>query len=137
MLYNILKILHILSATFLLSSGIYCGRLWLKSHNSDDYEKIIDKIQLQTWSIIIPVAIFQLATGFTMISLKQYALSELWITISISGFILLIIGWFSFLYTLLSPEIALEIRKKRLSLLIGISTITVLIMIFFMANKIA
>ncbi len=122
MLYNALKILHIMSAALLLTSIVYTFKLWL-THS-------LEKIQLQTWGLFIPTAIFQLATGFTMISLKQYNLSDIWIIGSLGGFMVLIISWFGFLYLL-------STRAKKLQIaLLATACITLLVMIFLMANKI-
>lgn len=128
MLYNILKISHILSAALLLTSMAYSGYLWYANQKSSNAEPI----QVQTWMVIIPFAILQLATGFTMISLKHEELSQLWVSGSVIGFIVVIASWLAFIYFLLSGYS----RKVQASLL-TLCTSGLLFMIFLMANKIA
>lgn len=133
MFYDILKILHIIGATLLLSS-IFCSFwVWLNTKKSNSS---LQTIQTQTWALFIPTAIFQLATGFTMISLKQYDLSEFWIIGSMSGFMVLIISWFSFLYLLFTSSLKNRFYKLLQITLLMASGITLLFMIFLMANKI-
>ncbi len=133
MFYDILKILHIISATLLLASMVYTFKLWLDSTNADCS---LQKIQIQTLTLFVPTAMFQLATGFTMISLKHYEMSEFWIMGSMSGFMILIISWFSFLYLIFTVSLKNRFYKLLQITLLLITSITLLFMIFLMANKI-
>lgn len=130
MLYNSLKVLHILSASLLTTSIAYSAYLWYKMQKMNN-TNASERIQTQTWSVIIPFAVFQLATGFTMLSLKQEDFNQLWISGSVLGFIGMIVSWFAFIYFLLSCE-----RKMLQSSMLFICTMSLLSMIFFMANKI-
>lgn len=133
MFYDILKILHIISAALLFVSIVCVSTLWLNSKNPNSSS---ETIQTQTWALFIPTAIFQLASGFTMISLKHYDLSEFWIIGSMSGFMVLIISWFGFLYLLFSsPPKNRFYSMLQIALLVTIG-ITLLFMIFLMTNKI-
>jgi hypothetical protein len=111
---------------------------------------ISERIQTQTWMVIIPGAIFQLATGFTMISLQEEDLSQLWITGSIIGFIILIGSWFSFIYFLLQSQqipnnsnrsysnvSRYKFFRRAQSAMLAICGAALFAMIFFMANKTA
>jgi uncharacterized membrane protein len=132
MLYNSLKIIHILSAALLLLGMASCFRLW-KIANQTPLN--LHAIQSQTAFVILPIALFQLATGFTMISLQHYNLSERWITGSIVGFIIVISTWLGFIYFLLqskNKKIFHTLQKYMLS----ICGLTLFTMIFLMANKI-
>lgn len=140
MLYNCLKIIHILGAALLLISIMYSIHLWLTRAHS--VAKICDQILYQTWSIIIPFALFQLITGFTMISLQHYDISKLWVSGSIIGFISTIASWFIFIYFLLSAQThsnpaprGLFYRRLQGAMLL-VCTSSIVSMIFFMANKI-
>lgn len=136
MLYDTLKILHIMSATLVLTSMAYSINLWI-THKTilDDSKR--QKIQRTTWIYFIPFTLFQLFTGFTMISIKQYDLSEHWIMGSLGGFIILMISWFAFLYFLISPphKKYLKIHHMLQKTLLITSISTVLSMLFFMVNK--
>lgn len=149
MLYDSLKILHILSATLLLSGVIYSYYLWKRIQNPNEVIHASQQIQTQTWLILIPSALFQLMTGFTMISLKHYDYSELWISSSIVGFIIVMGSWFSFVYFLLlsqqlisqtqnttSAEMRFKFFRRIQSTLLIVCLATLFSMIFFMANKV-
>lgn len=134
MFYDILKILHIISASLMLSSVIYTSLIVIRARNNKDSS--LQPIQTQTWALFIPTAIFQLASGFTMISVKHYDMSEFWIIGSMSGFMVLIISWFGFLYLLVSsPSKNLFYFMLQITLLLT-TGITLLFMIFLMTNKI-
>lgn len=130
MLYNCIKILHIVSATLLLTSIAYSIRLWRRASINNNHTETSENIQMQTWGLILPAAIFQLATGFTMISLQHYEFSQLWIKGSVIGFITVIASWFAFIYFLLSGS------KKLQTAMLWVCTTSILCMIFFMANKV-
>lgn len=144
MLYNTLKILHILSAVMVLSSIAYCFHLWRSLHKSRDMLAISDRIQTQTWIVIIPFALVQLSTGFTMISLEHYDFSEIWVTGSVISFIVVIGSWFSFLYfLLLSQQVTmasqnnsqLKFYRRVQSFMLLLCALALSGMIFFMTNK--
>lgn len=122
MIYNHLKLFHILSATFFLLSILYsCHYWWSGKHH---------KIPVQTAFIIIPLALVQLMTGFTLISLKHENLSQLWIKGSTIAFIIMMMTWLGFVYLLNKKQRGLEY------ICITIAFIAIFSMIFFMANKI-
>lgn len=127
MLYNSIKFAHILSATVVIGSMAYCYHLWyLRS------SELLEKIQLHTWLVILPFAIIQLLTGFTMISLKHEDLTQLWIKGSTIGFIIALASWFGFVCLLLSKQQFKRLERSSL-LICGAALLS---MIFFMANKI-
>jgi uncharacterized membrane protein len=149
MLYNYLKILHIFSATLLLTSIAYSFTLWRDRHSPRANAIISSRIQTQTWLVIIPVALIQLVTGFTMLSLQEDDFSQLWIVGSIIGFIFFIGSWFSFIYfLLLAQHITIDSSgystgvqrykffRRAQSLMLIICVAALLGMIFFMANKV-
>lgn len=150
MLYSCLQILHIFSATLLVTSMAYSFRLWRYMHSPRVDAIITNRIQIQTWMVVIPLAIFQLATGFTMISLQHEDLSQFWITGSSLGFIILIGSWFSFIYFLLQAQQLPNQRqessvsnsrhqffRRAQSAMLTICGASLLGMIFLMANKTA
>jgi len=149
MLYSCLKIIHILGATVLLMTMAYCIRLWREiqfpQHNSDCF----DRIQSLTWLVIVPVSLILLVTGFTIISVQHESFSQLWVTGSALGFIVLIASWFSFIYFLvLSLQTSDQMQgpshsfakfkflRHAQSVLLSLCAISIFTMIFFMANKI-
>ncbi|HSW68837.1 MAG TPA: DUF2269 family protein [Gammaproteobacteria bacterium] len=144
MLYIYLKIFHILSASCVLASIVYSFHLWRSIH-AYNLAAISDRIQKQTSLIIIPFAVLQLATGFTMISLQRYNWHQFWMGGSVISFITAIASWFGFIYfLLLSQQAAVSLHKhtqqpryrRHQSLMLLICGLGLLSMIFFMANKI-
>lgn len=123
MVYFWLKILHILTATLLLLSMAYSYRLWKYAPES---AQSVQRIQTQTWLVILPLTIMQLATGFSIISIQHYDMSESWISGSVIGFITVIAAWFSF--------VILQNRRLQ-SVMLHVCGLAILVMIFLMANK--
>lgn len=145
MLYNSLKILHIISATLVLTSIAYSFHLWRSMLQRNNIQ-ISDRIQTQTAFIIIPFALVQLATGFTMIGLDEPSFSHFWISGSVISFIVAILSWLGFMYfLLLSQQVTVSVdRRPRLKryrrlqrLLLLLCALGLLSMVFFMANKAA
>lgn len=143
MLYIYLKIFHIISASCVLTSIGYSFHLWRSMHPRN-LSTVSDQIQKQTSQIIIPFAVFQLATGFTMISLKRYSWHLFWLSGSVISFITAIASWFGFIYFLLlsqqTPVLLNEstesTRYRRLqSFMLLLCALGLLSMVFFMANK--
>lgn len=143
MLYVYLKMFHIISASCVLTSIVYSFHLWrtILPHN---LPAISERIQKQTSLIIIPFAVLQLATGFTMISLKRYSWHLFWLGGSVISFITAILSWFGFLYFLLlsqqaplySNDQSRSMRYRRLqSFMLLLCALGLLSMVFFMANK--
>ena len=153
MLYICLKILHILSAALLLTCMGYSYSLWKNMQSQRDGAIRSERIQTLTWLVIMPLAIIQLATGFTMISINHEDISQLWISGSVIGFLIVIGGWLTFVYfLLLSQQIEIkryphfsagpwsqrELFYRRIqSMMLSVCALSILVMIFFMANKVA
>lgn len=146
-MYFSIKILHIISAALLLTSIGYCYHLWSRAQHVKELAFAVSQIQIQTWLIILPVVIFQLATGFTMISLNHEDFSQFWIMGSVIGFIIVVGSWFSFIYLLvLSQQLTVKSNQtisikfksvRRLqSVLLCLCASAIFIIIFLMANKI-
>lgn len=121
MLYNSIKILHILSATLLLTAVSYSYLLWKNKSN-----KTIATLQIQPWIWVLPFALLQLISGFTMISLRHYDINQFWIKGCVIGFIIFLLAWFGFIFFM----------RKLSSVFFYISSLTLLCMIFFMTSKI-
>ncbi len=143
MLYIYLKIIHILSASCVLTSIVYSFHLWRSIH-PHNLSIVSERIQKQTSLIIIPFAVLQLATGFTMISLQRYDWHSFWISGSVLSFITAISSWFGFIYfllmsqqaTVLQNENSQSSRFRRLqSCMLLLCALGLLSMVFFMANK--
>lgn len=143
MLYIYLKIFHIISASIVLTSIVYGFHLWRSMH-PHNLAMVSERIQKQTSLVIVPFAVLQLATGFTMISLKQYSFHEFWLGGSVVSFMTAIASWFGFMYFLLLSqqaavpldENARTIRYRRLqSCMLLLCALGLLSMIFFMSNK--
>lgn len=146
MLYNSLKILHILSAAFVLTSMAYSFHMWRSISRRDMYN-IAGKIHAQTLFVIVPFALLQLGSGFTLISLQRRTFSSFWIGGSVISFVLAILSWLAFIYFLvLSQQVTSSCQNRHIKLkhdrrtqamMLLLSALSLLSMLFFMANKAA
>jgi uncharacterized membrane protein YozB (DUF420 family) len=148
-LYDFLKILHIILASILcitLAHDIFC---WFRK-----LPGYIRQLQKHSLTIIIPIALIQLLLGFTMISLKHYDFHEKWILISVIGFPVFIVCWVLFVCFAVSCQRTLSLHPaksiwmpasagmtsfllRHVSLImLACATLSLLLMIFFMTNKI-
>lgn len=100
-MYNLLKIIHILSAVCFLTSMVYCVYLWLSQRNPRFISIIFQRIQTHTWQIIVPFIVVQLLTGFTLFSLQPQKFPEGWGKTVAIHFIVVIASWLGFVYLLL------------------------------------
>ncbi len=131
-----LKIIHVLGASFFFTGASLVTVRWLGWRNAIDTATLsLDKI---IWLFIIPTALIQLITGFSIISIKQYRLDQVWIAGSLIGFFIQITGWMLWqnVYQryLHSPKTSTTL-KKILSVLCIVLMLVLLMMIFFMTNK--
>lgn len=124
-LYDFLKIFHIILASIFCTTIVYDVYFWLKK----PVESIL-KLQKHALYIIIPLGLMQLLMGFTMISIKHLDFHQKWILVSIFGFPILIASWLLFVYF---STYSLRTKSR---FMLGIAIFTLLMMIFFMANKI-
>ncbi len=146
MLYDYLKIAHILSATLVVTSLFYSYQLWRSMRSMGNSFPIFNRIQKQTVLVIVPGTLIQLGTGFTLISLQHYPLSDGWVSASISGFIVMIASWLGFIYFLCAAQQeplkkSMDSNKrhyfyqKAQSIMLLLCALALCVMIFSMANK--
>lgn len=146
MAYEYLKILHIISASLIIGSILYSYRIWLAMPHSHNRFALFARIQKQTAYIIIPATLIQLGSGFTLISLQHYTMSDWWIGTSLLGFSLLVVSWVTFVYFLYISEQDIakndaaagqgkQFAHRAQSLMLMLCALSVVIMIFAMANR--
>lgn len=140
-MYDYLKILHIISAALVLGSIFYSCQLWVAMLQADDGFPLFHRIQKLTAFIVIPATLVQLGTGFTLISLEHYPLTEWWIGTSITGFVVLVGSWLGFVYFLAAgqqqnvrPRTSTFYRRAQ-SIMLLLCGLSLAIMIFSMANR--
>lgn len=131
-----LKIIHVISASLFFTGASLVTIRWLGWRKSIVANQLsLDKI---IWIFLIPTALIQLITGFSIISMKHYRLDHVWIAGSLIGFFIQIIGWMIWqnLYQhYQNQKNASHILKKTLSALCVGLMFVLLIMIFFMTNN--
>lgn len=134
MLYILLKVTHIISAALLTTGMIYSiKRWWSVTHDSSD-----QTIHRNTWFIIIPTLFFLLVSGFIMLVIKKYDLSALWISTSFAGTGIVLIAWLAFIVNTLLTEASHHQRDRIIQgILLFICSVTILVVIFMMTNKIS
>lgn len=122
--YSLIKTLHIVAGSLFFIGS--CHALWPL------LQKKKDSLLLPlTGYLILPFGFLQLLSGFTLISLQHYPFDQLWIKVSLWGFVWLCVSWVALLlahYKNRQPN-ALQ-RYLSLSILGNL-----LIMVFFMANR--
>ena len=129
MSYYFVKTLHIFCASILLLSLCKCCLLW--------YKRNFNLLTKQGWMILF-ISIFQLFSGFTMISLKHTNVKQLWIQGSIVGFILFISCCILFFYLIIDMKTRIQpspFLQKTISVTLSMMILTMLSMIFFMASQ--
>lgn len=127
MLYDYLKIFHILSAGLLLTGMAYSVQLWRAVPGNPS---LVYRIQSCSVLCVFPVAVMQLITGFFMISLKHYSWSEVWIIGSASGLMMVVFSWFAFICFL-----AMSVSRRFQLALLMTCAASLFIMIFFMTSR--
>ena len=153
MFYDWIKILHVISAALFFTGTLNIFLYWVYVNKSGNISRIghaSQRILLLGWLMILPAGLFQLLSGFTMLSLKHFLLAERWVQASLGGFVIVILCWFSLLYLITGSQTLLSnisqegllssdfLRtRNRQYCLFALILLTILVMIFFMANKIA
>lgn len=135
MAYESLKLFHLCLAAVLLTSMVYCLYFWLQTTHKELASQLL---QRHTLRIIMPAALLQLLTGFTMISLKHYSLASLWIQGSVWGFVLVVASWVGFIWS--TGKVGLSRGRGAFlcwsTVLCSICILSLLTMIFLMTNRI-
>ena len=129
-MYYWIKLSHIVSACIFLTGflWIFLGKIAEKQTLTSKHFSINTTLPTITWAMVIPFGLYQLLSGFTIISLKHYELSDLWIKVSLLGFIAVIALWFLMLNTK---------NKKIQFYLMTLGLSVLLTMVFFMANRLS
>lgn len=146
MVYEYLKILHVISASLIIGSILYSCQLWLAMQRDQDGFPLFHRIQKQTAIVIIPATLIQLGTGFTLISLQHYGLDEAWIGTSITGFLVMVASWLGFIFFLTASQKQLQQKQqdghrpdpfyqRAQSIMLFFCGLSLAVMIFSMANR--
>ena len=153
MMYFYLKMIHIVLGGLLFAAGIGPVVNVLLAHRAgglaDEYRALCLSWRL-SWLLVIPLGIVQALIGFSIILIKGYAANNLWVLVAYIGFFVAAILWVVSLFfqmqckDLLSRAVNnVHINSReyhnyfRTWLLFGgLAVLVLLIMIFFMANKI-
>lgn len=123
MAYNTLKFIHILTAAAFVSSLVFFAYQWTSGLHL--------KKNILTYSLysIVPLLIFQLFSGFTLISLKPA--STIWVATTVLLFLTFFISGLLLFYCLLQS------KYRPLQLLVSLFAFSSMLgMIFLMVNKV-
>lgn len=125
MTYFTIKIIHVTSAALLISVILQTIYLWRT-------EKInFTSVQKRALCFVGPMSLVQLISGFNLISIKNYPPQAFWVAGSITSFILFILTWFIFIFSLFFPR---RLKTQFSSLILAVSFI--ILMVFFMSSRI-
>lgn len=126
MLYDTLKIIHVLNGGLIFMALGLSIHTWQTVH---DKNQLRFKLQAHTFLLLLPLILLQLLLGFTLMSLKEVTLHQIWVLGSIISFMSFVMTWLTFTYS------AQTNFKKITLLFFTLSMLTLCSMIFFMANK--
>lgn len=110
MLYLWLKIIHIISATFLFGTGIGSAFYLWRAHLSRDVAAIVfatRNVVIADWIFTTPAVIIQPLTGFVMVYINHFPLSSTWIALSLMLYILTGVFWL--------PVVWLQIQLREIA----------------------
>lgn len=107
-LYGFLKILHVLNATLGIGLEIFVAlHLWdvwqrvvLVNNYSELHQHVQKALTLQ-FTIILPLLLVQIVTGFWIIGVQEYSWHLFWVHSSLFGLLILIGLWLWVVYQLL------------------------------------
>lgn len=106
--YLILKLVHILSATFLFGTGLGTAFYMWRADVSGDIQSIAlvsRNVVLADWLFTAPTVIIQPLTGLWLVSLLNLPLSITWIWLSLALYALIVACWI--------PVVFIQIRVSR------------------------
>ncbi len=89
MLFFWVKIFHILSASLIIGGGAVVYSAVYRAHATSEKKTILQaerRAIIYTWLVIAFLMLFQLLSGFTMLSVKPYAYHLPWVMSTFLGF---------------------------------------------------
>ena len=110
MLYLCVKWLHILSSTVLFGTGIGTAFFMLMANLSKDIRAIVfatRTVVIADWCFTTPAIIIQPLTGFALIHMAGYHMTDNWLMLAIVLYVFAGLCWL--------PVVGLQIRMKRLA----------------------
>lgn len=110
MSFLFLKWIHILSAVLLLGTGLGSAfYVWRanRAGNLDAIRFVLRNVILADWLFTVPPIVLLPVTGVWMLRIKGYALSELWIWLSLVLFVIAGLCWI--------PAAGLQYKMKALA----------------------
>ena len=108
-LYFFIKLVHIVSATFILGTGIGTAFFMLTAYRSGDTAAIrvtSRHVVLADWIFTTPAVVLQLATGLWLTSFLGISYASAWIVAALAMFTLVGACWL--------PVVWIQIRLRRL-----------------------
>lgn len=109
-LYPLLKLVHILSATFLFGTGLGTAFYMWRADRSGDIQTIANvarNVVLADWLFTTPAVIIQPLSGFWMMYLVGFPLSEPWIVTALLLYIVAGACWL--------PVVWLQLRMRDMA----------------------
>lgn len=132
--YYIIKTLHVISATLLFTASYFTAIYVYKSKFLNNSVHLALRLNL---ALVIPLAFFQMLTGFAIIGIKHYPMHLLWVWSTGLGFFAFLmcqlVATFQLKLIQLNPAQSAGAEKRWKTTLI-ISLLVLLYMLFMMAN---
>lgn len=111
-MYLFLKFIHILSSTILFGTGIGTAfNMFMANRTKDLYIIAATSryVVFADWIFTTPAGIIQPITGFWMVGLVHYPMSDFWIWASIVGYLIAAFCWF--------PVVYLQLKMRDMAVL--------------------
>lgn len=154
MSYFLLKTLHVVSASIVMASLPTMLSLLSYIYHLHNKTLLLQAYQLVTkcnWLCVLPALIFQLFTGFTIISLQHYAVTATWVIGTIIGFMTITLLWLPLIFIQLhcydllqecqqenKPLADAFHRRFRQQYYLAAMIFTILmVMVYFMASRLS
>lgn len=152
MIYEWLKIIHVISSAILFGTGMGTAFYMLYVNYQNNLELIANatrQVVIADWLFTGSSGVIQAITGLAMVYLKGYAITSLWIIGSIFGYLIALICWLPVVWlqikcrdlayqalTTSTQLSSLYYRYFKIWLLLGIPAFIALVGVFFlMANR--
>lgn len=104
--YNLIKSFHIISGSLFFVSAGLITYWWFAKKTHHNLDKLM-------WFVMMPSGLIQLITGFAIIGIQQYDYHNIWVMGSIIGFVLQILGWYSWLWIFSRYQLLQAIPNTR------------------------
>lgn len=141
MLYFYLKTLHVVFGALIVGVAASSSLLFVfRQKASVAHERLL--AAGRSWLrvnglLVVPMLIVQMVLGFSVVSVRQYALTSPWLMLTFTGFFALLLTWLRACMLMLQyvNEDGHSVLYKQWLRWVCVAIATLVLMIFMMANR--